>query len=88
MVEIVDAKISTIEHIDLVSRSFPEIACLRCGSQDFGILPDVEGPSGLGVITMACMRCGHIEQHMISTLQRALNEGMVPFPLGKADVTR
>jgi hypothetical protein len=32
------------------------------------------------------MSCGHIEQHMISTLRKALKEGKVPFPLGKANV--
>ena len=59
------------EHVDLVSKSFPEIRCIRCGYEDFYIMPNVAGPSGLAVVTLACKRCGHLDQHLISVLRES-----------------
>ena len=59
------------ERLGLVRDSFPEIACLRCKGHDFDVFPNVTDLSGLGVVTLACSRCGFIEQHLIGTLRTA-----------------
>ena len=65
---------------ELFKESFPDVHCLRCGHSEFYILPAVrqtfmmgESPSPrlLPVITLACTRCGHIEQHLSETLRSA-----------------
>jgi hypothetical protein len=72
------------DHFDIVLKSFPDVACLRCGNREFGVMPNLSGPSGIGVVTLACNRCGHLEQHLIGTLRQAIREGKAPIPLEKA----
>jgi hypothetical protein len=65
----------------LFETSFPGHRCLRCGNRNFYILPSErqtflmgEGaprPKMLPVITLACMRCGFIEQHLTEPLREA-----------------
>jgi ribosomal protein L37E len=64
--------------VKLFKRSFPDIRCLRCGYQSFNVLPATRqtfrtddlasAPQSLPVITLACARCGHIEQHLSDRL--------------------
>lgn len=68
------------EYIELVHACFPEIKCLRCGEDDFLILPNVSGPSDLGSVTLACNRCGYLEQHLLSRLRKAVKDNAGPFP--------
>ena len=66
---------------ELFKKSFPDVRCLRCGHGDFFILPASRQtfmmgepalrPKLLPVITLACTRCGHIEQHLSEPLQDA-----------------
>jgi hypothetical protein len=67
---------------ELFEQSFPGHRCLRCGHLDFFILPSErqaflmgEGapqPKTLPVITLACARCGFIEQHLTDPLRVAV----------------
>ena len=67
--------------VKLFKKSFPDIGCLRCGHKTFFILPATRqpfrtddlasSPQSLPVITLACTRCGHIEQHLSDTLEDA-----------------
>jgi predicted nucleic-acid-binding Zn-ribbon protein len=71
-----------LEELDkLFKESFPDIRCLRCENDEFYILPSsrqpIVSPDGVAatttipVMTVACTRCGHIEQHLIPTLRDA-----------------
>ena len=62
----------------LVQASFPHIRCLRCGDDKLYLMPDPSGPSGLGAVTLACVRCGHVEQHLLDILESASK----PIPTG------
>jgi Zn ribbon nucleic-acid-binding protein len=74
-----EAKID--ELAELFKESFPNVHCLRCGHGDFYILPAARqtfmmsepalSPKLLPVITLACTRCGHIEQHLSDQLRDA-----------------
>ncbi len=64
----------------LMKASFPEISCLRCGFDRFYVLPDAPAPrladgpltdSRHPVLSLACVRCGHIEQHLTGVLRSA-----------------
>jgi len=65
----------------LFKESFPDVHCLRCDNDEFYILPSArqtivlpDGPpseAALPVMTLACTRCGHIEQHLIRMLREA-----------------
>ncbi len=69
------------ELAELFKESFPDIRCLRCGHSDFYILPATRqtfmmgehalSPKLLPVITLACTRCGRIEQHLSDQLRDA-----------------
>jgi hypothetical protein len=85
MTEIEAAERRKQEYVNLVSRSFPEIVCLRCSHGYFSIMPNIHVLSGLDVVTIACMRCGHVEQHLAGTLRQALKEGHTPIPLERLD---
>ena len=75
---------------ELFKESFPDIHCLRCGYNSFYILPATRqtfmmgdpalAPKLLPVITLACTRCGHIEQHLTETLRGRSR----PIPIEKA----
>ena len=79
---------------ELFKQSFPDVHCLRCGYGDFYILPserqtfimgDKEArPTYLPVITLACIRCGHIEQHLSGPLRDASK----PIEIGKSGAPR
>jgi Zn ribbon nucleic-acid-binding protein len=79
---------------ELFKQSFPDVHCLRCGYGDFYILPserqtfiigDKEArPTYLPVITLACIRCGHIEQHLSGPLRDASK----PIEIGKSSAPR
>lgn len=66
----------------LFKESFPDARCLRCGSEDFYILPSARqafimgepdpAPKWLGVVTLACARCGYVEQHLSAQLRQAV----------------
>jgi predicted nucleic-acid-binding Zn-ribbon protein len=65
---------------ELFRESFPDVHCLRCGHGEFYILPAIRqtflmgespAPRLLPVITLACTRCGHIEQHLSDRLREA-----------------
>ncbi len=66
---------------ELFRESFPDVRCLRCGHGDFYILPSDRETFIIGdrearreylpVITLACIRCGHIEQHLSDSLRAA-----------------
>ena len=66
---------------ELFKQSFPDVRCLRCGHGDFYILPASRQtfmmgepalrPTLLPVVTLACTRCGHIEQHLSEQLRNA-----------------
>ena len=66
---------------ELFKESFPDVHCLRCGCGDFYILPATRqtfmvgdpaiAPTLLPVMTLACARCGHIEQHLSDQLRDA-----------------
>ena len=78
---------------ELFKESFPDIHCLRCGHGDFYILPSSRqtfmmgeaalSPTLLPVITLACTRCGHIEQH----LSDPLREASKPIEIEKTEAT-
>ena len=78
------------ELVKLFRKSFPDIRCLRCGYQSFNILPATRqpfrtndlasAPASLPVITLACARCGHIEQH----LSDRLSETAIPIDVEKS----
>jgi ribosomal protein L37E len=82
----VDVDRRSEEYIQLVRACFPEIQCLRCGDDEFLIFPNITGPSGLnsntnlGAVTLACSRCGHLEQHLLGRLRTAVKNNTVPFP--------
>ncbi len=69
------------ELADLVKASFPELRCLRCGHDQFyladqGIdgfllLHSVVNDPLKPVVTLACTRCGHLEQHLKGLLRQA-----------------
>ena len=69
------------ELAELFKESLPDVRCLRCGHGDFYILPAARqtfmmgdpalSPALLPVITLACTRCGHIEQHLSEQLRKA-----------------
>ncbi len=69
------------ELAELFKESFPDVRCLRCGNGDFYILPAARqtfmmgepapAPKLLGVVTLACTRCGYIEQHLSDQLREA-----------------
>ena len=79
----------------LVNASFPDLRCLRCGSDQFYVtddpstaslkevrlllgMPTVSDDALGAVVTLACRRCGHIEQHLTDLLQQAKK----PLPKG------
>ena len=78
----------------LVKASFPNIRCLRCGydklyvvSESGGALPGYFSPSLFGsplmdpnhpILALACVRCGHVEQHLTGVLRKADK----PVPMG------
>jgi hypothetical protein len=75
-------RIASVDELDkLFKESFPDIRCLRCGNDEFYILPSArqvivlpEGPAReaiIPVMTVACTRCGHVEQHLLGTLRDA-----------------
>jgi ribosomal protein L37E len=76
--------------VGLVKKSFPDIHCLRCGYSNFHILPatqqtfmlgePAQAPRLLPVVTLACTRCGHIEQH----LSEKLRESPIPLEVDKS----
>ncbi|MGD1038363.1 MAG: hypothetical protein ABR878_14535 [Roseiarcus sp.] len=76
--------------VGLFKKSFPDIHCLRCGYQSFYILPATRqtfmmgdpalSPTLLPVITLACRRCGHIEQH----LSEQLSDKPIPIEIEKS----
>jgi hypothetical protein len=77
-----EGRFGQLEELDkLFKESFPDIGCLRCENDEFYILPStrqtIVSPDGLSAIatipimTVACTRCGHIEQHLIPTLRDA-----------------
>jgi ribosomal protein L37E len=91
---IVNDEASTPKLDDLVNRfkaSFPDIRCLRCGYQSFVVFPATQqqflvndlarAPKLLPMVTMACARCGHIEQHLSENL------GTTPIPIELAKPT-
>ena len=64
----------------LFRKSFPDVGCLRCGHDEFFILPATREefwtqlasrPTFLQVVTLACTRCGHIERHLTEQLEKA-----------------
>jgi predicted nucleic-acid-binding Zn-ribbon protein len=72
----------------LVTDSFPNLVCLRCGSDQFYVtddpavagikearrllgLPDEAQASFGPIVTLACRRCGYIEQHFSDILHNA-----------------
>ncbi len=67
--------------VKLFKESFPDVHCLRCGHDGFYILPAIQqaflvadpaiSTTLLPVITLACTRCGHIEQHLSQALRGA-----------------
>ena len=67
------------ERLQLVREAFPDLRCLRCGHDSFAIFPNIKELAGLGVIMMACDRCGHVEQHLIGSLR----EAQKPIPVDK-----
>ena len=74
--------------VQLVNTSFPQLHCLRCGSDEFYVTDDPataslkevrlllgmpttsDEPVG-PVVTLACRRCGYIEQHLTDLLKKA-----------------
>ena len=78
---------------ELFRTCFPKVGCLRCGNEEFYLLPATrEGfwtqlasrPHFLPVVTLACTRCGHIERHLAETLENA--EKPIPITeVAKAD---
>ncbi len=66
---------------ELFKQSFTEHHCLRCGHGEFYILPSerqtflmgqaTPQPRLLPVMTLACTRCGYIEQHLSEPLRSA-----------------
>ena len=69
------------ELAELFKESFPDAHCLRCGNADFYILPASRqafmmgepgsAPRLLEVVTLACTRCGYVEQHLSAQLRAA-----------------
>ena len=60
------------EQADLIRAAFPEMKCLRCNNDNFYILPNAQNNLlSLGVVNVACSRCGFVEQHMIGILRSA-----------------
>jgi predicted nucleic-acid-binding Zn-ribbon protein len=68
----------------LVKASFPSLACLRCGNEDFYLeteLANWDQSSTMAkvlsrngrppFISLICTRCGHVEQHARYVLERA-----------------
>lgn len=76
--------------VKLFKESFPDIHCLRCGYNSFHVLPatrqnfmlgePVGSPTLLPVTTIACTRCGHIEQH----LSEKLRDTPIPIEVEKS----
>jgi hypothetical protein len=72
----------------LVKASFPDLRCLRCGHDQFyladqGIdgfllLQSIVDDPLKPVVTLACTRCGHLEQHLTGLLRKASK----PIPQG------
>ena len=61
---------------ELLQRAFPDIQCLRCGSDEFALLPrSLSYGTFLPVVTMACVKCGHLEQHLL----KMMNETTLPI---------
>jgi predicted nucleic-acid-binding Zn-ribbon protein len=70
------------ELAELFKQSFPDARCLRCGSEDFYVLPSARQAflmgepepvaKWLGVVTLACARCGYVEQHLSAQLRKAI----------------
>ena len=65
---------------ELFRKCFPKVGCLRCGNEEFYLLPATrEGfwtelasrPHFLQVTMLACTRCGYIERHLTETLEAA-----------------
>jgi predicted nucleic-acid-binding Zn-ribbon protein len=75
------ADVGDVEHLGkLFRKSFPDVGCLRCGNDEFFILPatreefwpqSASRPTFLQVTTLACTRCGYIEQHLTEQLEKA-----------------
>lgn len=63
----------------LVSRAFPDMRCLRCEHNHFGIDPMKEH-SGRTFVMIICERCGFVERHLWSYLKVALLNGELPVP--------
>lgn len=69
------------ELAELFKESFPDAHCIRCGNGDFYILPAARqkfmmgepalAPRLLGVVALACTRCGCVEQHLSDQLREA-----------------
>ncbi len=79
---------------ELFTQSFPEASCLRCGNGDFYILPasrqtflmgePTMTPKRLGGVTLACTRCGYVEQHLSAQLRHASRPISTTKPAGPA----
>lgn len=62
----------------LIKESFPNLKCLRCGHDEFYLGQVVVGDNTWlsdevtsEVARLVCRRCGNMEQHSVSVLQRA-----------------
>ena len=67
------------EQAELIREAFPEMKCLRCNHDNFYILPNMQNAMfNLGVVVIACTRCGFVEQHLIGMLKRAAKPIDVP----------
>ena len=62
----------------LVKASFPDLTCLRCGNDRFYLLTDPDRPGmpadggrPVAVLTLACTRCGFLENHLAEALRHS-----------------
>jgi hypothetical protein len=66
---------------DLVKSSFPDLKCLRCGNERFFLVTEPEkirtladlgnARSEASTATLACTRCGFLENHLAEPLRRS-----------------
>lgn len=63
---------------ELIVESFPDLKCLRCGHDAFYLGQVVVGDNTWvsdevtsEVARLVCRRCGNMEQHSVSVLQKA-----------------
>jgi predicted nucleic-acid-binding Zn-ribbon protein len=62
---------NAFELTTLIDTAFPNMLCVRCSHSEFYLMPSQPTGPMPETVSVACRRCGFIEQHLVGLLQQA-----------------